>query len=65
MLSPIQSVGVGLTLASIYLINQRDVISEKISQFQKRSASEANHLPQAESAIVNFPKMPVRVTEHK
>ncbi len=63
MLSPIQWIGVGLTLVSIYLINQRDVISEKISQLQKRPASEANHLPQAESSVVNFPKLPVRVAE--
>lgn len=32
VLSPIQWVGVGLTLASIYLINQRDVLTEKLQR---------------------------------
>lgn len=31
VLSPLQSLGVGLTLVSIYLVNQRDTLAEKLS----------------------------------
>lgn len=34
MLSPVQWLGVGLTLVSIYLINQRDVLAQKFSKGQ-------------------------------
>ncbi|MDY7002939.1 MAG: DMT family transporter [Cyanobacteriota bacterium] len=44
VLSPLQSVGVGLTLVSIYLINQRDVLAEKLnfSSSKKEGFSNTN-----------------------
>lgn len=38
VLSPIQSVGVVLTLVSIYLINQREALMEKVNQWQSKRA---------------------------
>ena len=59
VLSPIQWFGVGLTLISIYLINQRDVlsrklgesISESIDEVQGNIAENRSLLPQAESNL--------------
>jgi drug/metabolite transporter (DMT)-like permease len=63
MLCPIQWIGVGLTLVSIYLINQRDALSQMFSQLQKSPAEPAPL--QAESGVVNIAKMPVSVTEQE
>lgn len=38
VLSPLQSVGVGLTLVSIYLVNQRDVLAEKLNLKRSKDA---------------------------
>ncbi|BAU14504.1 hypothetical protein LEP3755_50520 [Leptolyngbya sp. NIES-3755] len=59
VLSPIQWIGVGLTLLSIYLINQRDVLGEKLSgsisesieEVQGNIAENRQLLPQAESNL--------------
>lgn len=59
VLSPIQWVGVGLTLLSIYLINQRDVldqklsgsISESIEEVQGNIAENRQLLPQTDSTL--------------
>ncbi len=59
VLSPIQWFGVGLTLVSIYLINQRDVLGEKLSgsisesigEVQGNIAENRQLLPQAESNL--------------
>lgn len=55
VLSPIQWLGVGLTLVSIYLINQRDVlsgsISESIEEVQGNIAENRQMLPQANSNL--------------
>lgn len=60
VLSPIQSMGVGLTLVSIYLINQRDILAEKL-RF-KRTVKEAAALNAAEGESVEMP-LQVRVAE--
>ncbi|MBE9009268.1 EamA family transporter [Pseudanabaenaceae cyanobacterium LEGE 13415] len=59
VLSPIQWIGVGLTLVSICLINQRDVLAEKLSgsisesieEVQGNIAENRQLLPQAESNL--------------
>ena len=59
VLTPLQWFGVGLTLVSIYLINQRDVlsaklsgsISESIEEVQGNIAENRQMLPQAESNL--------------
>ncbi|HTL87789.1 MAG TPA: EamA family transporter [Leptolyngbya sp.] len=55
VLTPIQWGGVGLTLMSIYLINQREVlsgsISESIEEVQGNIAENRQLLPQAESNL--------------
>ncbi|MBD1845266.1 DMT family transporter [Cyanobacteria bacterium FACHB-63] len=59
VLSPVQWVGVGFTLISIYLINQRDVLGEKLSgsisesieEVQGNIAEKRQLLPQAESTL--------------
>ncbi len=55
VLSPIQWIGVALTLISIYLINQRDVlsgsISESIEEVQGNIAENRQMLPQADSNL--------------
>jgi len=49
-LTPIQSTGVALTLVSIYLINQRDVLVEKLKRFRASPSGVTLDLPIAESA---------------
>lgn len=66
VLSPIQWIGVGLTLLSIYLINQRDVIGEKLSgsisesigEVQGNIAENRQLLPQAESNLSEITTLP-------
>jgi drug/metabolite transporter (DMT)-like permease len=66
MLSPVQWAGVGFTLVSIYLINQRDVLAEKFSLVQKvASTPDQGQLSQAETTLVNLPQVPVRLTEQE
>ncbi len=50
VLSPVQSIGVCLTLVSIYLINQRDVIAERLNQIlTNNSQSNQTSLPTEEN----------------
>jgi drug/metabolite transporter (DMT)-like permease len=65
MLSPIQWVGVGLTLVSIYLINQRDVLDNLISQKQSMAVVDLDLSPQAESVAIELPTSSVQVTEQE
>jgi EamA-like transporter family len=37
VLNPLQSMGVGLTLVSIYLINQRDTLAEKLGKVRSNN----------------------------
>ncbi|MBD2020372.1 EamA family transporter [Leptolyngbya sp. FACHB-36] len=64
MLSPIQWAGVGLTLVSIYLINQRDRLAQLL-QKQPSLTIDAPCLPQTDSALADLTQVGVRVTEHE
>ncbi|MFM6356960.1 MAG: EamA family transporter, partial [Planktothrix sp.] len=59
VLSPLQSMGVGLTLVSIYLVNQRDTLAEKLklkrSPDVAPSQADANFLQAAEGNEVELP----------
>jgi hypothetical protein len=63
VLNPLQSMGVGLTLVSIYLINQRDTLGEKLRKV--RSGDKVNS--QGETAALLEPseldsvELPVQV----
>ena len=66
MLSQIQWIGVGLTLISIYLINQRDVLTEKFQVMRQVPVSEALQLEQSETApIQETAQLPVQVAEQE
>ncbi len=58
MLTPIQWVGVGFTLISIYLINQREVLAAKIGQ-AKVAGSAKGLLPEADSVVLKQVAVPV------
>jgi hypothetical protein len=67
VLNPVQSMGVGLTLVSIYLINQRDTLGDKLKKV--RSGDQMNSqgevvalLESSELDSVELP-MQVRVSE--
>ncbi len=64
VLSPIQSMGVGLTLVSLYLINQRDVLAEKLKfkRSTEREETQVATLTAAEGKGLELP-VQVRVTE--
>lgn len=62
MLTPVQWAGVGLTLVSIYLINQREVLTQKFQQLQASSGSEALPLAPLEAPIQELPTVSVKVT---
>lgn len=51
MLSPIQWAGVGLTLVSIYLINQREVLMQKLHPLQLPATAAASPSTEPASAI--------------
>ncbi|MBF2026185.1 MAG: EamA family transporter [Oscillatoriales cyanobacterium C42_A2020_001] len=57
MLSPIQWGGVGLTLISIYLINQRDVLAQKFQQIQSFSATQPVQLAQSDEPPQELAKL--------
>lgn len=63
MLSQIQWMGVGLTLISIYLINQRDVLAEKFQSMRQVPISEALQLDQSDAPIQETAQLPVKVAE--
>lgn len=62
MLSPIQWTGVGLTLISIYLINQRDVLAQKFRQWQTGGVEPAT-LQASEATAIDLGNVSVRLTE--
>jgi drug/metabolite transporter (DMT)-like permease len=64
MLSPLNWLGVSLTLVSIYLINQRDRLAQKFGQPQP--TLEAGKLTSAESiGLSDLTKIPVRVLDQE
>ena len=62
MLSPIQWGGVGLTLVSIYLINQREVLAQKL-QPSSPTATVENLVVQADASIPELAQVSVKLTE--
>ncbi|MBL1178097.1 DMT family transporter [Pantanalinema sp. GBBB05] len=62
MLSPIQWGGVGLTLVSIYLINQREAIMQKLRSFRSSASDVVEPQPASESAI-DLAQVPVTAVE--
>jgi len=64
MLSPIQWGGVGLTLVSIYLINQREVLTEKFSRASRAMTAETMVQPGKDAISVDQShKVSVRVSD--
>ncbi len=64
MLTPIQWSGVGLTLVSIYLINQRDVLAEKFGNTTQVVISDASLLAESEAIEVSdLTQVSVQVAE--
>jgi drug/metabolite transporter (DMT)-like permease len=64
MLSQVQWFGVGLTLISIYLINQREVLSEKFQTMRPVPVSEGLQLERSETApIQETTPLPVQAAE--
>jgi drug/metabolite transporter (DMT)-like permease len=64
MLSQIQWIGVGLTLVSIYLINQRDVLAQKFQPLRQPAVSDALQLEQSETvAMPEAPQLPVKIAK--
>jgi drug/metabolite transporter (DMT)-like permease len=57
MLSPIQWAGVGLTLISIYLINQRDAVMQKLRSLQPSATATVQPItePGLESDVAKVP----------
>lgn len=51
MLTPIQWSGVGLTLMSIYLINQREVLTQKFQPTSAIAVSESSPVPVTETTV--------------
>ena len=49
MLNPLQSIGVGLTLASIYLIDRRDTLGDKLNKM--RSGDKVNSQGEAAALL--------------
>lgn len=64
-LSQVQWFGVGLTLVSIYLINQRDVLTEKFKAMRQVPISEVLQLDQSETvSIQEVTPLPAPVAEN-
>lgn len=64
MLSPIQWGGVGLTLVSIYLINQRESIMQKLRSFRSSAPSAVEPQPASESDVaIDLAQVPVTAVE--
>ena len=62
VLNPLQSMGVGLTLVSIYLINQRDTLAQKLRKVRHREASaEDETTGLLESSELNSVESPVQL----
>lgn len=62
MLSPIQWGGVGLTLISIYLINQRDILAQKFQPRPSISPSESVPVAQADASVQEIARVSVQLT---
>jgi hypothetical protein len=62
VLNPLQSLGVGLTLVSIYLINQRDTLGEKLRKVRQGEAiAEVEATGLLESSELNSVELPVQL----
>jgi len=61
VLNPLQSMGVGLTLVSIYLINQRDTLAEKLRKVRNGAATAEEKVQLLESSELNSVELPVQV----
>jgi len=62
VLNPLQSMGVGLTLVSTYLINQRDTLGEKLKKVRHGEASaEVEATGLLESSELNSVELPVQL----
>ncbi|MEG4802323.1 DMT family transporter [Microcoleus sp. ARI1-B5] len=61
VLNPLQSMGVGLTLVSIYLINQRDTLAEKLGKTRNGAANSEEEVQLLESSELNSVEFPVQV----
>jgi drug/metabolite transporter (DMT)-like permease len=62
VLNPLQSMGVGLTLVSIYLINQRDTLAKKLRKVRHGEASaEVEATGLLESSELNSVELPVQL----
>ena len=62
VLDPLQSMGVGLTLVSIYLINQRDTLGDKLRKVRHGEASaEVEATGLLESSELNSVELPVQL----
>jgi len=61
VLNPLQSMGVGLTLVSIYLINQRDTLAEKLGKCRNGAVNSDEEVKLLESSELNTVEFPVQV----
>lgn len=61
MLSPIQTAGVCLTLVSIYLINQREILSQKLWPGSSSLPGEPLPLAGSEAIPLELPQVPVAI----
>lgn len=64
VLSPLQSVGVGLTLVSIYLVNQRDILGDKL-RFNRTEETEGIIEENDQDALKVVVKVPVMESKTK
>ncbi|MDX2230505.1 MAG: EamA family transporter [Leptolyngbyaceae cyanobacterium bins.349] len=63
MLTPIQWGGVSLTLVSIYLINQRDVLAQKFQAKQTETLSDAVPLVSTDATTQELAQVSVKLTQ--
>jgi len=61
VLNSLQSMGVGLTLVSIYLINQRDTLAEKLGKGWNGAANSEEEVQLLDSSDLNTVEFPVQV----
>jgi len=63
VLNPLQSMGVGLTLVSIYLINQRDTLTEKLHKMRShdKASAEREATGLLESSDLDAVELPVQL----
>ncbi|MBD2439485.1 DMT family transporter [Nostoc sp. FACHB-110] len=63
ILSPLQWIGVGLTLISIYLINQRDTLAAKNQKVNILETTATQHSPVLEASAKKLNSIPVQLRE--